>query len=236
MASRELKWTRRTTENGGSASQPPLFEWAGHCPICESQTIFRAWNPWFRDYLICTTCENFSLPRERALAMVVKRLFPGVEANDDPRILAESARLLSPHAAGTGYVGTQFMPDVPLGHVSDGVRCEDLERQTFADETFDLIITQDVFEHLFEPDVAHREIWRTLKPGGAHCFTTPTYPGMRSERRARRLHLRHGPCSGDVPKFSGSISPLSRAAFSIVNWPDTRPVASLLQHGVSVPF
>jgi hypothetical protein len=41
MASRELKWTRRTTENGGSASQPPLFEWAGHCPIGHTESWAR---------------------------------------------------------------------------------------------------------------------------------------------------------------------------------------------------
>jgi 2-polyprenyl-3-methyl-5-hydroxy-6-metoxy-1,4-benzoquinol methylase len=45
--------------------------------------------------------------------------------------------------------------------------------QTFENESFDLVITSDVFEHL--PDVAPavREILRTLKPGGAHIFTVP---------------------------------------------------------------
>ncbi len=33
-------------------------------------------------------------------------------------------------------------------------------------------LTQDVFEHLFDPAAAFREIARTLQPGGAHVFTT----------------------------------------------------------------
>ena len=46
-------------------------------------------------------------------------------------------------------------------------------REHFADESIDLHITQDVFEHLFHPDKAFLEIARTLKPGGAHLFTVP---------------------------------------------------------------
>ncbi|WP_371419407.1 methyltransferase domain-containing protein [Bradyrhizobium sp. CCBAU 051011] len=37
----------------------------------------------------------------------------------------------------------------------------------FADDTFDLVITQDVFEHIFRPDLAISDIARTLKIG---CF------------------------------------------------------------------
>jgi SAM-dependent methyltransferase len=55
----------------------------------------------------------------------------------------------------------------------NGVRCENLESLSFEDGSFDLHVTQDVFEHLFNPAAAFREIARTLRPGGAHVFTTP---------------------------------------------------------------
>jgi len=48
-----------------------------------------------------------------------------------------------------------------------------LEQLTFQDQSIDLHISQDVFEHIFDPAQAFREIARTLKPGGAHVFTTP---------------------------------------------------------------
>ena len=50
---------------------------------------------------------------------------------------------------------------------------KDLEKQTFKDNTFDLVITSDVMEHIYEPDRAFKEIHRTLKPGGAHIFSVP---------------------------------------------------------------
>jgi SAM-dependent methyltransferase len=78
-------------------------------------------------------------------------------------------------AACPGYVPTQYYPNIAAGQMHDGYRCEDLERQTFADASFDLVITQDVFEHVLNPAKGFAEIARTLKPGGAHIFTIPWY-------------------------------------------------------------
>jgi len=52
-------------------------------------------------------------------------------------------------------------------------RCENLEALTFANESIDLHITQDVMEHVFHPSKVFKEIARTLKLGGAHIFTVP---------------------------------------------------------------
>jgi len=71
------------------------------------------------------------------------------------------------------YLATQYFPHQTLGEIVNGFRNEDLERQTFPDESFDLVITQDVMEHVYNPAAAFAEIARTLKKGGAHIFTTP---------------------------------------------------------------
>jgi SAM-dependent methyltransferase len=56
---------------------------------------------------------------------------------------------------------------------------------TFPDGTFDLVATQDVFEHLFDPFGAEREILRTLRPGGLHVFSCPiVLKNLPSRRRA----------------------------------------------------
>ena len=73
----------------------------------------------------------------------------------------------------TNYTGSHFFPDAPLGTEVQGWRNENLEKQTFADESFDLVVTLDVMEHLFDPIAATGEIYRTLKPGGAYICTFP---------------------------------------------------------------
>jgi SAM-dependent methyltransferase len=159
----------------------------GFCPICCADTIFSAENHWYRDFLLCTRCR--SIPRERALALVLNERFPNWralkihESSPEPRGI--SGKLARECGA---YVATQFYPDMTPGLSRNGCRNENLEKQTFADASFDLVITLDVMEHVNEPAACMREIWRTLRRTGAYLFTAPTYKDMMASERAARFN------------------------------------------------
>jgi SAM-dependent methyltransferase len=93
-----------------------------------------------------------------------------------------------------------------------GFRNEDIENQTFPDGSFDLVVTQDVMEHIFNPAKAFAEIARTLKPGGAHIFSVPLVNKERhSEAWAQRddkgnvVHLRDPEYHGNPVSDKGSL-------------------------------
>lgn len=158
----------------------------GHCPTCNKPSEFIARDAWLRDHFLCANCG--SIPRERALMHVIETLYPNWrelaihESSPSPR--GASLRLKN---ECKNYNATQFFPDVSSGQSKDGIRCENLEALTFADAMFDLHVTQDVMEHLFDPAATFREIARTLKPGGAHIFTVPIVNRHQPSRvRARR--------------------------------------------------
>lgn len=159
----------------------------GHCPVCEQAATFAAKDEWLRDHFLCLSCG--SQPRERALFSVLAQLRPDwrkLSIHESSPGTAASRRLADQAPA---YLASQYDPSIPWGsvHPTGGWRSEDLERQTFADESFDLVVTQDVMEHVFAPDLAVREIARTLKPGGLHVCTVPIVNKERpSVRRARR--------------------------------------------------
>jgi SAM-dependent methyltransferase len=150
-----------------------VFETEGFCPVCEAPATFSArsdkpipdaWRPsWFRGALRCATCK--SPPRERAIARVLTAARPNWRTlrihESSPGGWAFSAKL---RRECVGYTATQYDPSFPFGamHASGRWRNEDLENQTFADEVFDIVVTQDVFEHVFHPGRAAREIARTL--------------------------------------------------------------------------
>ncbi len=45
----------------------------------------------------------------------------------------------------------------------------------FADNSFDLVLTSEVIEHILEPHKMMREIYRVLRPGGCVVVTTPNW-------------------------------------------------------------
>jgi SAM-dependent methyltransferase len=147
--------------------------WTGFCPVCERNVRFLALGPWYRDQLLCASCH--SIPRQRAIIKMIQTLYPDWRKlrihESSPGAGGASAKL----ARECGhYVTSHFVGSSPIGSISaDGHRNEDLGNQTFEDSSFDIVVTQDVFEHLFEPDRAIAEIARTLRPGGAHIMTVP---------------------------------------------------------------
>lgn len=62
------------------------------------------------------------------------------------------------------------------GSFHHGVLHQDLQQTSFADESFDLILTCEVFEHIPDALSAEKEVVRILKPGGIYCFTVPFLP------------------------------------------------------------
>ena len=166
---------------------PPFLEAAGTCPTCDMDVVFRSDNKWLRDHLLCPACG--SIPRERALMRVIEQYYPeykGLRIHEAGPVMRGASLKLQREARD--YVMSQYDPGLPFGsqHPS-GYRSENLECQTFPDASFDLVVTQDVLEHVFEPARALAEIARTLRPGGAHIFTTPLLRKRApTQRRARR--------------------------------------------------
>jgi len=156
----------------------------GICPICEHKTLFVEQSEWLRDTYFCIFC--WSVPRQRAVVKILQQEFPNwrqLQIYESSPCGASSRKI---RKECKFYTPSQFYPDVMPGACRRGFRCENLEKLTFADNAFDLVITQDVFEHVFRPAPAFREIARTLKPGGAHIFTVPVHHGQKTVVRAEK--------------------------------------------------
>lgn len=125
---------------------------------------------------------------------------------------------------------SEYQPGAAPGSVVEGVRHEDLRRLTYADRSFDVVLTSETLEHVPDLDAALSEIHRVLVPGGRHIFTVPMLPGVpatfaRAELAADGTLILHAPLichpGGDVgyPVFTefGADWPdlLRRAGFAV---------------------
>ncbi len=52
---------------------------------------------------------------------------------------------------------------------------EDIQKLSFKDNSFDVIISCETIEHVASPNLALKEIYRVLKPGGKFILTCPNY-------------------------------------------------------------
>lgn len=155
---------------------------SGYCTICDRNVFFVEAGPWLRDQYVCRRCG--SIPRQRALVKVLNEHFPAwreLSVHESSPGGPSSVKL---RRECKGYVASQFFPNIPRGQFNDNQRSENLEALTFEDESFDIVVTQDVFEHVLRPARAFAEIARTLKHGGAHIYTVPYYRGRQTIVRA----------------------------------------------------
>lgn len=91
------------------------------------------------------------------------------------------------------YRCSEYFPEIPRGLRNQcGVRSEDATRLTFPDNSFDIVISQDIFEHIKEVWRAFAEANRVLRPGGKHIFTVPLHEGRKTRPRNSLPPVRHG--------------------------------------------
>ncbi len=166
------------------------FRYPGYCVCCEQHVLFEVSGPYLRDTLLCGHCR--SIPRERAITEVFTRVLnqsgPVAVHETSPVDRGFSAYLQRHY--GDNYIASQFWPERALGEMFGTFRNENIEHLTFADQSVDVHVSQDVFEHVFDPGAAAREIFRTLRPGGFHIFTTPLIARSGPTRRRAKIH--HG--------------------------------------------
>jgi SAM-dependent methyltransferase len=176
---------------------------------------FTANNSWFRDHYLCERCG--SIPRERALMHVIQTRYPNwrdLTIHESSPVNRGASVKLAQQCRS--YTASQYDPQLGFGNTYPiaGYRSENLEKQTFSDEAFDIVVTQDVFEHIFDPRAAFIEIARTLRPGGAHIFTTPLVNKEKPSEKVASLSnagvVYHRP-----PEYHGN--PMSTEG-SLVTW------------------
>lgn len=177
---RRLRWSERLALR--------LGRYPGRCNLCGGPTVFIGVQQNLRESCRCIRCGSRN--RDRQIAMVLL-----ASLRSDFGLQFESLAQLSHRKPGLIIYNTQtsgalhnqlrFLPNYLCSeywgpqyasgeHVGNTIH-QDLMNCSMADESLDIVISTDVFEHIPEPYQAHREVYRILKRGGRHIFTVPFY-------------------------------------------------------------
>lgn len=149
----------------------------GWCTACGKSSKF-LFKKNLRDSGNCVNCGASN--RKRQIAYILKHQFGIPIIGNELRILDDlviyntesSGALHNLLQKNTNYVSSEYLGHslVP-GQVVNDLRHEDLQNLSFSNNSLDVVISSDVFEHIPDPYEAHAEIYRCLRPGGMHVFT-----------------------------------------------------------------
>ncbi|AZG78085.1 methyltransferase domain-containing protein [Methylocystis rosea] len=182
-----------------------MFSFESFCPVCSTHQTMKSHSEWFRDFLVCPNCG--SSVRERGLALVMNEILPNwrkLQIHESSPSPSGLSRYMA--AEAPGYVPTHYFPDRTPGETCGSFRNENLEQMTFNSATFDLTITLDVMEHVFNPERVYLEVWRTLKPRGYYVHTFPIRKWLVTAVTARALLKADGEVEQlvEVPEYHGN--------------------------------
>jgi SAM-dependent methyltransferase len=159
----------------------------GFCNVCGHEADFYVTQTTnYRESLHCNYCR--STARNRMLASGALEVI----GNPSCRCIADLAKAaIGPQILDTDcyspifhylrqakfYSSTVYLPEREFGtEVYSKVINVNLEDMPFQDESFDIIMTSDVMEHVRRDYLAHAEIHRCLKRFGYYIFTVPFVP------------------------------------------------------------
>ncbi len=157
----------------------------GRCNICGNYTVFICSNILTaRNNMMCLFCGSSSRKRHVA-SLIIDKLFRDIKsisqiASINTNIHIYNVALDDPFSKYLSkykyYYSSEYLPGItPGSEIRNKVYCQNVEETTFDSAAFDLVITEDVFEHVRNCKKGFLEIHRILKPGGYHIFTVPCY-------------------------------------------------------------
>jgi SAM-dependent methyltransferase len=156
----------------------------GKCNICGRLTIFICTDlKTARNNMFCIFCNSYSRKRHVAQLILREIIKENCSISEIPKkrnikiyntdIKDAFFKVLHNYDQ---YYCSAFLPDVDPGkQISERAFCQNIEKISFDDESFDLVITEDVFEHIRDYEKGFREIFRILYIGGYHIFSVPCY-------------------------------------------------------------
>lgn len=131
-----------------------------------------------RENYLCVWCgRNF---RMRQLAAIAHPFIEGADVYE-PAAFGVFSR--GQRKMAQSYTVSEYVDEGRPGASIRGLRHEDITALTFKDNTFDLVITSELFEHVDDPWQGFAEIRRVLRVGGHHVFTVPNLPGRPTRSR-----------------------------------------------------
>ena len=152
----------------------------------------------YREDFKCLFCR--SSPRNRALVCYLKERFPNFGRLKVYELSPYGTTSKKISQISGEYISSHYFPESPKSNHKNR-RNENVESLSFAESSFDIVISQDVFEHVENPLKAFSEVSRVLRNEGSHIFTVPWIEDTKTKARVKVVNGQYEYV--DPPQFHG---------------------------------
>jgi hypothetical protein len=147
-----------------------------------------------REGCCCSEC-GASLRSEHLARVLIQHLCNDLAPASSLKTLVckepfQSLQIAEINTAGQLHKYLAAIPGLTLssyGSTDPAIPSEDLTNLSYANESYDLVVTSETLEHVPDYRRALGEIYRILRPGGAHIFTVPIVIDQSQTRRRARI-------------------------------------------------
>jgi SAM-dependent methyltransferase len=154
------------------------------CIVCGNVFAYKIKNENLREDCNCIICKSSNRIRQLSYGLITSVLkkkpllssLKGFNQRNDLVVYNTEAKgpIHDSLCKMKNYVCSEYLgEEYKSGTVVNGILNQDLQNLSFADNSFDVVISSEVFEHIPDAYRAFREVYRVLKPGGRHVFTVP---------------------------------------------------------------
>ncbi|WP_197062808.1 class I SAM-dependent methyltransferase [Bosea sp. UNC402CLCol] len=161
------------------------------------------------------------ISRHRATLLAIAECLPDINKYETKIYGAEALTefALALRSIYPKFIGSEYAINEHVTRWLYPIPSEDLTALSFGDETFDLVTTNEVLEHVPSIDAALAEIKRVLKPGGWHVGTCPFVYGQQESIVKARLDANGAIIEMMKPEYHGNpMSEKGSLVFELPGW------------------
>lgn len=166
------KYTKYLSEIAGSVLKGQFGLPQCHCASCGRDTRFLVSGNESRS-IRCLSCRSTAI--SLATVSQIRQLPLDPKSSSVYELSYHGAVFRHLQTSFANFTFSEFFGPPAGGALVNGVRNEDVQRLSFADASFDLVSSTEVFEHVPEYLAGFAQVCRVLRPGGWFVFTVPFF-------------------------------------------------------------
>lgn len=140
------------------------------CPLCGGKRVFVRLDA-NEISVRCLSCRATSVTL--SLVAVLWRISPNLNSKNVYELSSRGPLVKYLKRTSKILSCSEYFNSTTPGNHNNGVQCQDVQRLTYQNESFDICTSTEVFEHVPNDAKGFSEIHRVLKPNGILVFTVP---------------------------------------------------------------